>query len=118
MASLARRPVLRRARRVMDRRLPYGLAGAVIVCGVMWWASRAPGTLLSEQISSATVTAVELRQRGPDKGTHKPVLVTVELADGGRARLWVSSPAPAVGARIKVRIQIFDEGSRKLTPVR
>jgi hypothetical protein len=102
----------------MDRRLPYGLVGAVIFSGVIWWAARAPGTLISDQISSATVTAVELRQRGPDKGTHKPVLATVELPDGGRAKVWVSPPGPAVGAKIKVRIQTFDEGSRKLTPVR
>ena len=102
----------------MDRRLPYGLVGACVFAGVMWWASRAPGTLVSEQVSAATVTAVEMRQRGPDKDMPRPVLVTVELEDGGRAKLWVSPPAPAVGATLSVRIQTYDEGTRKLTPLR
>lgn len=102
----------------MDRRLPYALVGAIVFAGVMWWASRPPGELVSEEVASATEMAVDMRQRGPDKSMPRPVLVTVELDDGGRAKLWVSPPAPAVGATLQVRIQTFDEGSRRLTPVR
>lgn len=90
----------------------------VIFVAALWWTSRAPGRLVGEQTSGARVVAVELRQRGPDKQLHTPVLVTVELADGGRARLWMPRPGPAVEQKIQVLIRHYDDGTRRIRSAR
>ena len=42
------------------------------------------------------------------------MLVTVELADGGRGRLWLAPPGPTVGQPLEVVLRTYDDGTRQL----
>jgi len=84
----------------------------------LWWISRAPGKLVGDELVEATVVAVEMRGRGPDRQTGAPVLVTVELADGGRAQLWLSPPGPARGQPLQVRVRRYEDGTRRVGAAR
>ncbi len=84
----------------------------------LWWLARAPGKLVGDELVQATVVIVEMRGRGPDKQTGAPVLVTVELADGGRAKLWLSPPGPAQGQPLKVRVRRYEDGTRHVGAAR
>ena len=98
----------------MQRRTILAATIAAVFVAALWWISRPPGRLLTDDTVKATVVAVGLRQRGPDKQTGAPVLVTVRLADGGRATLWMPPPGPAQGRTIEVRIRRYDDGSRRI----
>lgn len=98
----------------MENRTVILLSLAVVFVAALWWTSRAPGKLVAEADEQAKVIAVELRQRGPDKQARPPVLVTVELGDGGRGKLWLPQPGPAVGQTIDIRVRRFDDGTRRI----
>lgn len=99
----------------LKRRTLLVLGPAIVFAGTLWWLARAPGKLVGDEVVQARVVAVELRGRGPDKAPHAPLLVTLELADGGRGRLWWPPPGPAVGAAVAVRVSRYDDGSRRLS---
>lgn len=98
----------------MENRTVILLSLVVVFVAALWWTSRSPGKLVAEADEQAKVIAVELRQRGPDKQTHTPVLVTVELGDGGRGKLWLPRPGPGVGETIDIRVRRFDNGKRRI----
>lgn len=97
-----------------QRRTILAAAIVAVFAATLWGISRPPGRLVADDTVNATVVAVGLRQRGPDKQTGAPVLVTVQLADGGRATLWMPPPGPAKGRSIEVRIRRYDDGSRRI----
>ncbi len=102
----------------MKQRTLLVLTIVAVFVAALWWTSRPPGRLVGDAVVTATVVGVDLRQRGPDKGVGPPVLVTVRLADGGVARLWMAPPGPPKESTVELRIRRYDDGSRRVSPAR
>ncbi len=73
-------------------------------------------TVVSETYTDARVTEVKTASKDTrSTQVGKTSLITVELNDGGRARLWVPSNVVKTGDHIQVRVETFEDGTRRVT---
>ncbi|MSR15515.1 MAG: hypothetical protein EXR86_13340 [Gammaproteobacteria bacterium] len=99
-------------KRVGLTRLAPMLAGCLIVAGSLYVISDADNDIVGTRPAMATVLAVRQPRPGSPTGVG---VVEVQLADGGRAKLFLSQPLPAPKARIPVTVTDYADGKRKVT---
>lgn len=75
--------------------------------------------IVAERVLEGRVIDLSVRARESAvlDGGKSVGIATVELPDGGRAKVFVVSPFPGVGDRIALRLTEYDNGDRKVAPV-
>lgn len=92
------------------------MAGAVAVLLIAAIMLSRPGReVVSEMRVSGTVIDLTARERPASAaGTASMAVARVELPDGGKARVFVPPPFPAIGARIDLKLIQYDNGDREV----
>jgi hypothetical protein len=91
-------------------RLAPMLGGSLVVVGCLYFISDSDNEVVAT--SEATATVIAVHESKSDSGIG---LVEVRLADGGRAKFFLSKPLPAPKARIKVTVADYADGKREIT---
>lgn len=100
----------------LAHRNAHAFVAVVLLAGILIWALVMKGqndanALLSVEKEIATVVQIQEFSLGEADGTAS-YLGVIEVAGGQKVKLVLPNPLPAVGGRIPVKVETYEDGSK------